>query len=566
MKQLRPIQWAVGVGILFVLLYVAGWAATGTKMPANAEIGGVAVGGLKPAAAESALRKALEPRLDDDVVLVHGKQRFELDPKKLGLEADFGESVRAGGGARSWNPHAMLAMLGGKSESGLVVQADDQQVKQAVDEIAKTVNARAVEPAITFTKKGKPVAHEPVTGRAVQKAATARAITSAYLVAMKPTRVPVAVIAPKVDQAGLDRAMEEIGRPAVQAPIAVRVAEETYPLPVSAYAPALVVRVEGDELKPHLDPKTLGKGLAASDLGIGQQAVDARFEVDGDKIRLVPSKAGIGMRPAEMARLLMPVLTESGDDRSVSIDAKVVQPEFTTADAKKLGIKEKMGEFSTYFPYAEYRNVNQGRGAELIDGTLLKPGEIFSLNKIVGKRTEANGFVKGFVIKGGVFREELGGGVSQVATTAYNAGFFAGLEDVEHHPHQLYIDRYPAGREATVYYGNLDMRFRNDTKHGVLVKAWVKPSTPSTQGEMHVELWGTKVWDIEAGLSERTDFTKAKKRYDDSDKCVPSEAVKGFQVDVYRYFKRDGRRVKTEKNHVRYAATPKVICDEDPDD
>jgi hypothetical protein len=98
------------------------------------------------------------------------------------------------------------------------------------------------------------------------------------------------------------------------------------------------------------------------------------------------------------------------------------------------------------------------------------------------------------------------------------------------------------------------------------VKAWVKPSTPAAQGEMHVELWGTKVWDITAGVSDRRKFTKPKKRYDDSDKCVPSEAVKGFQVDVYRYFKRDGRRVKTEKNHVRYAATPKVICDEDPDD
>jgi vancomycin resistance protein YoaR len=565
MTQRRPIRWAVGLGAVLALLYVAGWAATGTKMPANAEIGGVAVGGMKPAAAEAALRKALTPRLDDEIVLMHGKQRFKLDPKELGLEPDFAESVRAGGGARSWNPRDMVTMLGGKRESGLVVRADDRRVNRAVTTIAKSVNTKAVEPWIDFPK-GKPVAHEPVAGVAVQKAATARAITRAYLVAAGPTRVPTSRIETTVDQAELDQAMKEIGRPAVQGPISLRVAAKTYELPVSAYAPALVVRVEGGELKPHLDARALGKGLAASDLGIGQRAVDARFEINGNKIRLVPSKAGIGMHPAEMARRLMPVLTESGDDRSVTIDADVVQPEFTTEEAEKLGIKEKMGEFSTFFPYAEYRNVNQGRAAELIDGTLLKPGDIFSLNRVVGQRTKANGFVKGFVIKGGVFREELGGGVSQVATTAYNAGFFAGLEDVEHHPHQLYIDRYPAGREATVYYGNLDMRFRNDTKHGVLVKAWVKPSTPASQGEMHVELWGTKVWDIEAGLSERRKFTKAKKRYDDSDKCVPSEAVKGFEVDVYRYFKRNGVRVKTEKNHVRYAATPKVICGEDPDD
>jgi vancomycin resistance protein YoaR len=565
MTQRRPVRWAVGIGALLVLAYVAGWAATGTRMPAHAEIGGVAVGGMTPAAAETTLRKTLEPRLGDEVVLVYRKQRFRLDPKDLGLKPDFKESVKSGGGARSWDPRDMVAMLGGKREVGLVVQADDRRLNQAVADIAKDVNTKAVEPLITF-QKGKPVAHEPVPGRAVQKAATARAITRSYLVATRPTRVPTSRIDPAVDQAGLDRAMTEIGVPAVQAPIALHVAEKTYELPVSAYAPALVVRVEGEEMKPHLDAKTLGKGLAASDLGIGQRAVDARFDIVGDKIKLIPSKAGIGMRPAEMARRLMPVLTASGHDRLVSIDADVVQPEFTTADAERLGIKEKMGEFTTYFPYAEYRNVNQGRAAELIDGTLLKPGDIFSLNTVVGQRTKANGFVDGFVIKGGVFREELGGGVSQVATTAYNAGFFAGLADVEHHPHQLYIDRYPVGREATVYYGNLDMRFRNDTKNGVLVKASVKPSTPASQGAMHVELWGTKVWDIEAGLSERRNFTKPKKRYDDSDECVPSAPLKGFEVDVYRYFKRDGVRVKTEKNHVRYAATPHVICGKDPDD
>ena len=82
---------------------------------------------------------------------------------------------------------------------------------------------------------------------------------------------------------------------------------------------------------------------------------------------------------------------------------------------------------------------------------------------------------------------------------------------------------------------------------------------------MHVELWGTKVWDIEAGLSEKRDFTKPKKRHDDSDECVPSEPARGFRVDVHRYFERDGKRVKTETDHVRYSPTPEVICDDDDD-
>ena len=94
---------------------------------------------------------------------------------------------------------------------------------------------------------------------------------------------------------------------------------------------------------------------------------------------------------------------------------------------RKLGIPEEVSEFTTYYPHADYRNVNIGRAAELIDGTVLEPGETFSLNDTVGERTRANGFTEGFVISDGVFAEELGGGVCQVATTTFNAAFFAGL-------------------------------------------------------------------------------------------------------------------------------------------
>jgi vancomycin resistance protein YoaR len=347
--------------------------------------------------------------------------------------------------------------------------------------------------------------------------------------------------------------------------VILRASGKRYELPVSAFAPALVVRVDDGAMRLYLDPETLAKPLTDSATGIGQKAVNARIDIVDGKPKIYPGKPGVGLQPKEMARKLLPVLTKAGNERSLTINTDVVEPEFTTDEAEKLNIKEKMGEFTTHFPHAEYRNINQRRAAELIDGTLLQPGETFSLNSIVGRRTKENGFVKGFVISGGVFREEQGGGVSQVATTAYNAAFFAGLEDVEHHPHQFYIDRYPVGREATVYYGQLDLRFRNDTKNGVLVKASLTPSTPASQGHMHVELWGTKVWDIEAGLSARRDFTKPKKRHDDSDECVPSEPARGFKVDVHRYFERDGKRVKTETDHVRYSPTPEVICDDDDD-
>jgi vancomycin resistance protein YoaR len=372
------------------------------------------------------------------------------------------------------------------------------------------------------------------------------------------------VVEPAVDQEGLDEAMETIAEPAVSGPVVIKVGDKEVDLPVSAYAPALEIRVIDGAMKPHIDPETLAKPLTNSTTGIGKKAVDATVRIKNGKPTVVPGKEGVGLQPEEMAEKLVPAITETGDARSVEIDAKVVEPEFTTADAKKLRIKERISSFSTYFPYAAYRNINQSRAAELINGTILKPGETFSMNDVVGERTVANGFTRGTVINGGVFREELGGGVSQVATTTYNAAFFAGLDDIEHHPHAFYLDRYPMGREATVYYGNLDLRFRNSTDHGVLIRAYVNKSTPGRQGEMHVEMWGTKVWTIKAGLSEQRNFRKPGKQYDDTDRCVPQPPVRGFDVDVTRTFLQGGKVVKRETDTAVYQAADRVICGKKP--
>ena len=158
-------------------------------------------------------------------------------------------------------------------------------------------------------------------------------------------------------------------------------------------------------------------------------------------------------------------------------------------------------------------------------------------------------------------REAWGQGAANVIT-----GFFGGMVDVEHHPHAFYINRYPVGREATVYWGALDLQFRNPTKYGVLIRAYVIPSTPSSAGRMHVELWSTKVWDIRAGLSARRHFRSAGTQYDGTDKCVPQGAIGGFDIDVYRYFYRPGSdvKVRSETTTAHYQAADHVICGKKP--
>jgi vancomycin resistance protein YoaR len=259
------------------------------------------------------------------------------------------------------------------------------------------------------------------------------------------------------------------------------------------------------------------------------------------------------------------VAAEEGS-REAEVEAEVVEPDFTTKDARELGIKEKVSEFTTYYPHADYRNVNIGRAAELVDGTLLKPGETFSLNDTVGERTAENGFTIGYIISNGVLVQDYGGGVSQMATTTFNAMFFAGLEDVEHKPHSFYIDRYPVGREATVAWPTVDLRFRNDTDHGVLINAWVEPSSYSRQGEVTVQMWSTKVWDITARTSGRYNYRAPATRHLTTPDCEPNTGWSGFDVDVTRVFRKPGEEAidHTEKFHTEYTAADTVVCGPPP--
>ena len=220
------------------------------------------------------------------------------------------------------------------------------------------------------------------------------------------------------------------------------------------------------------------------------------------------------------------------------------------------------GQFTTYFPYLPYRNINIGRAAALINGTLLKPGDVFSLNQIVGERTASNGFTEGYIIKDGRFRKELGGGVSQSATTTFNAMFFAGLKDVEHKPHGLFIDRYPAGREATVAWPSLDLKFQNDTKYGVLVQAYIVKGTPSHRGSITVRMWSTKTYDkVVATSPNKSNFTTGRDIKDDSKDCEPTSPVRGFNVQYQRLFYQNGSVVRRENFSWRYAPTSRVICE-----
>ena len=166
-----------------------------------------------------------------------------------------------------------------------------------------------------------------------------------------------------------------------------------------------------------------------------------------------------------MAKTAKALLAAAGprDDRVAPLAVGTAEPKRTTADAHAMGITGVVSSFSTTYGGTPGRLHNVALVAELIDDTLIAPGAIFSFNETTGARTAAKGFEEAPVIINGELKNGIGGGVCQVSTTTFNAAFFAGLPIIERTNHALYISHYPQGRDATVDYPGIDLKFRNDT-------------------------------------------------------------------------------------------------------
>ena len=553
----------LGLVVLFAALYVAGYLFTGDKVPRGTTVAGVDIGGLRPAAATTKLERELAPRADEQIVVAADGSRAVIHPRKAGLAVDYQESVEQAGGGRSWRPGRMWDYFSGGDELDAVVDVDDAKLEAAVASFAKQVDEAPVEGRVTF-KDGEIDARYPEAGQKVDRQDAAEALTAAFPADGSGDVVELEVdkVDPEVSEEKVHAAVDDFANPAMSAPVILVLDGEDVVLRPEAFSAALSMKAKDGELVPHVDQKKLMAAVRPAMKNVALSPEPATVRLVGGRPKVVPGKNGVTFSAKQVTDKFLSLVVQPDEKRTLEVKTVVAKPDFTTKDAEKLQIKEAVSSFTTYFPHADYRNTNLGRAAELVNGTVLKPGETFSLNDIVGERTSENGFTEGYMISNGVFKEDLGGGVSQVATTLFNGAFFAGLEDVEHKPHSFYIDRYPVGREATVAWGSVDLRFKNDTPYGVLVQAWIEPSTPSSSGEMHVRMWSTKYWDITAGVSPRYNITKEKTRHLRGPNCVPNDGYGGFDIDVYRYFRRHGSSELTRKEtmHTTYTPSDTVVC------
>ena len=211
---------------------------------------------------------------------------------------------------------------------------------------------------------------------------------------------------------------------------------------------------------------------------------DAHFEPVAGGIRLRRSHFGRSVDdPATSGAILRAALSPTR--RVARLVAVRTPPKLTTAEAKKLGIKQIVGTYTTIYGGIANRIHNVQLVAHLIDKHYIPPGQEFSFNKTTGVRDASKGFLEAPVIINGELQTGLGGGVCQVSTTVFNAAYEAGLKITSRTNHALYISHYPLGRDATVNYPDTDLRFVNDTKHWLLLRTFVGSSS------LTVTLYGT---------------------------------------------------------------------------
>ncbi|MGK5170215.1 VanW family protein [Geodermatophilus sp. CPCC 205761] len=546
------------VGVL-AAVYGADVLVAGGDIPRNTVVAGVDIGGLSPAAASEELESELAPRVTADHTVVADDVQATLSPATAGITLDVPGTLEAAGD-QPLNPWTRLVSVFSDREIAPVITGEDTALAAQVDAIAQQVDRAPVDATIAIDGTTATVV-QPQDGRTLDREGAAAAVTD-FLAAggdpSTPIELPVDVTPSAVDAEEAQRVLDATVTPALAAPVTVASQDggTSVEIPETALAAALAFTPQEDgALAVAVDPARLQEAMGDGFAEFGTPAEDARFEVSGGAVTVVPSVDGTGVDPTALAGQLLEVLPQPAP-RSVTAALGPVEAEFSTADAEALGIREEISTFTTNFTSAASGTNIRVAAAEL-DGAVVQPGETFSLNGYTGPRTTAQGYVEAGVINNGEFTTAVGGGVSQVATTMFNAVFFAGLEDVYHKPHSYYISRYPAGREATVYYDSIDLKWRNDSDTGVLV------DTQWTPNSLTITFYGTKRYDIESVSSERFNIRQpvVQEKPDDGS-CSPQAGSTGFDITVTRVFRdpAGGAEIKREDFRARYAAEPVIRC------
>jgi vancomycin resistance protein YoaR len=477
----RHVWSATAVLILAVL--VVGFAAVQLtvygKVGDGVRVAGIELQGLTRREARITLARSLAWRVAPVRLSVTGKPPLDLTLAQLGIRLDTSATAAAAQArGRHRLPVGFSVWLPGEGgEVTALFRVNSAAYQKGLQAVRAVVDVPARDARLDLT--GGQIKVAPAAdGTTVDAIALERAIIASVGAGRAyASAVPMTAISPRV---GTADAQERAGAAAsyLSQPITLRYRSSAITLSRKLMAAMLSVNTGTDASQY---PLTFRNNRARTTLHrlfafAESPPVDARV--------IVHPKGGITVTESRDGEVLdMEVLLEDLDDaatsnglRSVFVALRAAPPKLSTEDVKTMGLASLGSQYVTYFdPRNTTRADNIALAAKLVDGTVVRPGQTFSLNAAIGPRTTNRGFDYAPVIAAdNVLRQGVGGGICQYATTLFNAVFFAGLPVVERNAHSLYISHYPIGRDATVSWGSADFCFRNDTARPLMIRSWVE--------------------------------------------------------------------------------------------
>ncbi|MGK5532374.1 VanW family protein [Streptomyces sp. URMC 129] len=554
----RPAVLAGGAMLSLGGLYLIGSLLVGGEIADGTTVQGVDIGGLSAEEARDKLTAELAWTRTEPIEVVigeDGEDVHELDPVEAGLTIDIEATVD-----KADEPGFFGSLFGaGGGELEPVVRQDEEAGRSELTALAEESATTVREGAVAFDD-GEVSVTEPRPGAELEVNDSLDLLREGFLADGGPLTLPVRQAEPVTGEDDVERAVSEFAEPAMSGPVVLTAGEERITLPPEVVGDHLTMTADdGGRLEPELD----GEGLAGDERladafeEAGTEPTDATLRLEGAEV-VAASDGAPGTRVVTdgLGETVLPLLTGRGEAaRTAAVETEEVEPELTADNYRDLGIVEQMSSFTVNFDPAPYRTTNIGRAAELINGSVVLPGEEWSFNGTVGERTEENGFVDGIIILDDTYQQAPGGGVSAVATTMFNAVFFAGVDPVEYGAHSFYIERYPEGREATVAWGSLDLRWVNDSGNAIYVVA------EATDTSVTVSFLGTKRYDeVRAETGPRENIEEPERREGEGEDCVPQPPMEGFDVEVDRILVDGGQEVGRETFRTHYVPRDEVVC------
>jgi vancomycin resistance protein YoaR len=548
-----------GVLLLVVVLAVGERIVENGDVMRGVEIGNIDASGMSEKEALAAVEESASKIEHAPIQVRAGKTDLTVDPTTIGLHVDAVATVRAAREAgRSRNP---ISQLSGAlmrrirpDHIPFVVTVDPGRFDAVLDAWVAETGKGLVDGALRF-EGTKVIEVAPKSGIGIQRAATRRQVLGALADGKSNAgALTIGPTTPAVDAADV-RAAARRARAVLAAPVVVTVNNAPISLTPEQVAPTLQTEIEQSELVLRTDPLKLRAAFGISLVPHEIAPKDASFAINGNAVSVVPAVTGKLVDIESIGAQI------AGGAHAIVAKTEDVNPARTTEWAQKLNITELVSSYTTEYPSGQPRVTNIHRGADAINGIIVAPGETFSLNGALGQRTLDKGYVSAPQIAGDLsYEDAVGGGVSQLSTTLYNATFFGCYQDVTHSVHSLYISRYPMGREATLNYPGIDNQFKNDSASGILIRAFYSSTSVTVaffgnKGGRSCHAEGPNVLETTPPTPEYI-----------ADPSLPAGAEKvvesghtGYLVENFRIISVPGQPDKRERYVERYSPTKTII-------